>query len=259
MNILNKIKKFFDERRSKRNLRWWDRQSKQAETINLYDLRELRAKARQVRNRANKVNHIASARLTLPVIGSKAIKKPQGTEWSHRPEAWAGPVSPTGMSSVVNKARIGTELALFHDCTTSEMTLRQVRNDREEDLAPFGIQLDVFNFDGSFLSLAVEMPQEAVAGLKKEHIIRLALIVDSERPQEMFARLNLRHGPNTEQIVRELDLSTREFYVEFDLFYTNFKEARAESLWLDLIFESPSMNQITIRDVSVIRRRRANI
>ena len=95
-------------------------------------------------------------------------------------------------------------------------------------------------------------------GLKKEHIIRLTLIVDSERPQEMFARLNLRHGPNTEQIVRELDLSTREMYVEFDLFYTNFKEVRAQSLWFDLIFESPSMNQITIRDISIIRRRRAN-
>ena len=100
--------------------------------------------------------------------------------------------------------------------------------------------------------------REAVEGLKKEHIIRMTLIIDSERPQEMFARLNLRHGPNTEQIVRELDLSTRELYVEFDLFYTNFKEARAQSLWIDLIFESPSMNQITIRDISVIRRRRAN-
>jgi len=86
----------------------------------------------------------------------------------------------------------------------------------------------------------------------------MTLIIDSERPQEMFARLNLRHGPNTEQIVRELDLSTRELYVEFDLFYTNFKEVRAQSLWVDLIFESPSMNQITIRDISVIRRRRAN-
>lgn len=226
--------------------------------MDLSELRDLRAEARLFRNRVNKINHIAVSRLTLPVIGSKAIRKPLGTEWAHRPEAWSGPVSPSGMSSIVSKARIGHELAIFHDCSTSEMTLRQIRNNREEDLAPFGIQLDVFNFEGSFLSLAVEMPEQAVQGLKKEHIIRLTLIIDSERPQEMFARLNLRHGPNTEQIVRELDLSTRELFVEFDLFYTNYKEKRAESLWFDLIFESPSMNQITIRDVSVIRRRRAN-
>jgi hypothetical protein len=255
---LGKIRSFLDDMRYDRSLKWWDRKSQAAKSMDLAELRDLRTEARQFRNRVNKVNHIASSRLTLPVIGSKAIKKPQGTEWAHRPEAWSGPVSPSGMSSVKSKSRIGNELALFHDCGTSEMTLRQIRNNREEDLAPFGIQLDVFNFEGSFLSLAVEMPNDAVEGLKKEHIVRLNLIIDSERPQEMFARLNLRHGPNTEQIVRELDLSTREMFVEFDLFYTNFKENRAQSLWFDLIFESPSMNQITIRDVSIIRRRRAN-
>lgn len=255
---MGKIRNFFDGWRNKRSLKWWDRQGQGAKTMDLADLHDLRAKARLLRNRVNKINHIAVSRLTLPVMGSKAIKKPQGTEWAYRPEAWSGPVEPNGMSSAAPKSRIGNELTLFHDCSTREIILRQVRNNREEDLAPFGIQLDVFNFAGSFLSLAIEMPNEALEGLKKEHIIRLTLIVDSERPQEMFARLNLRHGPNTEQIVRELDLSTRELYVEFDLFYTNFKETRAHSLWFDLIFESPSMNQITIRDVSVIRRRRAN-
>ena len=255
---MGKVRNFFDAWRNQRNLKWWDRQSHDASTMDLAELHDLRARARLLHNRVSKLNHVAVSRLTLPVIGSKAIKKPQGTEWAHRPEAWSGPVSPSGMSSVASKSKIGHELALFHDCNASEMTLRQVRNNREEDLAPFGIQLDVFKFEGSFLSLAVQMPETAVEGLKKEHIIRLTLIVDSERPQEMFARLNLRHGPNTEQIVRELDLSTREMFVEFDLFYTNFKEVRAQSLWFDLIFESPSMNQITIRDISIIRRRRAN-
>ncbi len=255
---MGKVRDLIDEWRMKRSLKWWDHQSHVAKTMDLGDLYDLRAKARQFRNRVNTINHIAGSRLTLPVIGSKAIKKPQGTEWAHRPEVWAGPVNPTGMSSVASKSRIGHELTIFHDCNTNEMTMRQVRNNRAKDLAPFGIQLDVFNFEGSFLSLAIEMPREAVEGLKKEHIVRLSMIIDSERPQEMFARLNLRHGPNTEQIVRELDLSTRELYVEFDLFYTNFKEARAQSLWFDIIFESPSMNQITIRDISVIRRRRAN-
>jgi hypothetical protein len=257
--ILGKVKDFLNERLNDRTLKWWDRQGQDAENMDFVELRDLRSEARRLKNRMNKIDHIATSRLTLPVIGSKAIKKPQGTEWAYRPEAWAGPVSPSGISSIASKSRIGSELALFHDCSASEMTLRQVRNSREEDFAPFGIQLDVFNFTGSFLSLAVELPSDAVEGLKREHIIRLTLIVDSERPQEMFARLNLRHGPNTEQIVRELDLSTRELFVEFDLFYTNFKDKRAQSLWFDLIFESPSMNQITIRDISVIRRRRANI
>ena len=190
---MGKVRNFFDAWRNQRNLKWWDRQSHDASTMDLAELHDLRARARLLHNRVSKLNHVAVSRLTLPVIGSKAIKKPQGTEWAHRPEAWSGPVSPSGMSSVASKSKICHELALFHDCNASEMTLRQVRNNREEDLAPFGIQLDVFKFEGSFLSLAVQMPEAAVEGLKKEHIIRLTLIVDSERPQEMFARLNLRH------------------------------------------------------------------
>ncbi len=85
------------------------------------------------------------------------------------------------------------------------------------------------------------------------------MIVESERTQEIFARLNLRHGPNTEQIVRELDLATREIWVEFDLYYTQFNENRGSSMWVDLIFEGPSMNQVTIRDITMIRRPRASI
>lgn len=255
---MSRIKKLLASRRNESNLKWWSQQADVATTMDLSELRKLRTEARNFRNKINKVNHIATSRLTLPVIGSKAIKKPQGTEWAFRPEAWSGPVSPSGKSSIQSKENIGNDLTIYHDCNNSEMTLRQVRNRLEKDLAPFGIQLDVFNFAGSFLSLALEMPKDAIQGLKKEHIVRMNLIIDSERPQEMFARLNLRHGPNTEQIVRELDLSTRGMYVEFDLFYTNYNENRAEKMWVDLIFESPSMNQITIRDVSIIRRRRAN-
>ncbi|MFK5998491.1 MAG: DUF6478 family protein [Rhodobacterales bacterium] len=255
---MGKIRDLLNGWHYRRSLKWWERQGRAAKTMGLAELRNLRTKARRLNNRTNQVNHIATSRLTLPVIGSNAIRKRQGAEWAYRPEVWSGPVSPSGISSVESTSRIGQELALFHDCKTHEITLRQIRNNRESDLAPFGIQLDVFNFEGSFLSLAVEMPNQAVKGLRKEHIICLTLIIDSERPQEMFARLNLRHGPNIEKIVRELDLSSREIYVEFDLFYTKFNQVRAHSMWFDLIFESPSMNQITIRDVSIIRRLRAN-
>ncbi|MEM6619012.1 MAG: DUF6478 family protein, partial [Pseudomonadota bacterium] len=213
----------------------------------------------QLRRRLDAVNHVAINRLTLPVIGSNAIRKPARTEWSHRPEAWAGPVVPGGVAAVETKTQIGSEVTIFHDCSRSEMSFRQVRNTREEDFAPFGLRLDVFNFDGSFLSLAVEMPKGALDGLKRTHLLRLDLILESERPQEMFARLNIRHGPNTEQIVREIDMSTRRIAVEFDLYYTQFNEDRGEGMWVDLILDSPSMNQVTFRDLTVIRRPRVNI
>ncbi|GAA6180236.1 hypothetical protein NBRC116594_16740 [Shimia sp. NS0008-38b] len=152
---------------------------------------------------------------------------------------------------------LGDEVTLFHDCRISELTLRQLRNRREKDLAPFGLRMDVFRFDGSFLSLVIDMPPEAVAGLRREHVVRMDTIVEMEKPLEIFARLNIRHGPNTEQIVRELPLKAEDIRVEFDLAYSNLNEKRVEKMWIDLIFEGPEMNQVVLRDVTFSRRPRA--
>jgi len=103
------------------------------------------------------------------------------------------------------------------------------------------------------------MPPEGTEGLRKRHLVRVDAIVELEKPLEIFARLNIQHGPNTEQIVRELPLNSGDIFVEFDLAYTNLNEKRVEKMWLDLIFEGPEMNQITLRDVTISRRPRAEL
>ena len=58
-----------------------------------------------------------------------------------------------------------------------------------------------------------------------------------EKPLEIFARLNIKHGPNTEPIVRELPLHKADIVVEFDLAYSNLNEERVEKAWIDLILK----------------------
>ncbi len=154
---------------------------------------------------------------------------------------------------------LGNEVTLFHDCEFSELTLRQLRNLREQDLAPYSLRMDVFRFDGSFLSLVVDLPDNGIHGLKRTHLIRMDVIVELEKPIEIFARLNIKNGPNTEQIVRELELSQEQTVVEFDLAYSNLNERRVEGAWVDLIFEGPEMNQVTLHDLTFSRRPRAQI
>jgi hypothetical protein len=243
----------------RRILRRWGRVARDADKMDVETLRALRTKAREIRRRLNRVIYVAEGRLTLPAVGSNAIQKPLYTDWAYRPELWRGPVTPPGMVSVESKTEYGGEVKVFHDCRISELTLRQIRNTRESDLAPFGLQMDVFRFDGSFLSLVVELPLDAVEGLQKRHLIRLATVVECEKPLEIFARLNIKHGPNVDQIVRELPLHEEEVMVEFDLAYTKMNERRVERMWLDLIFEGAEMNQIVLRDVAMTRRPRAEI
>ena len=71
--------------------------------------------------------------------------------------------------------------------------------------------------------------------------------------------MNIKHGPNVEQVVRELPLNEGEVKVEFDLAYTKMNEKRVERIWVDLIFEGPEMNQVTLRDVTFSRRPRAEL
>lgn len=227
--------------------------------MHLSRLRAERAQAQKLRHSLDELISVAESRLALPMIGSNAFPKPHGTDWSWRPDLWREPLSVPGRSSVQSKTRLGNELTLFHDCQRSELSLRQLRNMREADLAPFGLRMDVFSFDGSFLSLVLDLPGEAMIGLQRRHIIRMDTIVEMEKCLEIFARLNIRHGPNTEQIVRELPLNNNETMVEFDLAYSKLNEKRIERGWIDLIFENPQMSQVVLRDLTFSRRPRADL
>lgn len=250
---------FFDKLLHKRMLRRWNEAGEQAAALDLDRLRFLRGRARGLRRMLDRVIHVADHRLALPVIGSNVIRKPLGTDWAWRPGLWKGPIPVPGMASVPGRAQIFDGATVFHDCRRSELTVRQIRNSRDEDIAPFGLRMDVFRFDGSFLSLVLDLPEEATTGLKQNHIIRMDVAVEMEKPLEIFARLNIKHGPNVEQIVRELPLNEEEVLVEFDLAYSKLNERRVERLWIDLIFEGPEMNQIVLRDVTFSRRLRAEL
>ncbi|TNJ41405.1 DUF6478 family protein [Phaeobacter sp. B1627] len=240
-------------------LRRWQKASRGATTAPLSRLRRHRSDARKLRFYLDQLIHTADGRLALPLVGSSYFPRPQGTEWSWRPELWRGPLPVPGLSSVPSKTRLGEEVQLFHDCAISELTLRQLRNLREEDLAPFCLRMDVFKFDGSFLSLVIDIPVEATIGLTRQHLIRMDCIVETEQPIEIFARLNVKHGPNTEQFVRELPPGEKDVTVEYDLAYSRLNEKRIEKIWMDLIFEAPDLNQVILRDVTFARYRRANI
>jgi len=242
-----------------RALNHWRQYARQADLAPLSDLRRQRNRARQLRAHLDRLIHVAEGRLAMPQIGSSFFPKPHGTDWSWRPNLWRGPLSEPGISSAASKSMLGDQVQVFHDCAYSELTLRQLRNTREQDLAPFGLRMDVFKFDGSFLSLVIELPADAAEGLTRQHLMRVDTIIETEKTQEIFLRLNIKHGPNTEQMVRELPLGDTAAVVEFDLAYSRLNEKRIEKIWLDLIFESPDMNQVILRDLTFSRHHRAAI
>ena len=257
--MARRIERVIDRLVFRRVLARWTRLAEAAPAMGLAELRHLRTRARQLRRELDRVLHQAEYRLALPAIGSTALRRPIGTDWIWRPDLWKGQIPVPGMASVAGKTQICDGATLFHDCRRSELSVRQIRNARAEDIAPFGFRMNVYRFDGSFLSLVLDLPAEVAQGLKLRHVIRLDAVVEMEKPLEIFARLNIKHGPNVEQVVRELPLNSQDVMVEFDLAYTRMNEKRVEKLWIDLIFEGPEMNQVILRDVTVCRRPRAEV
>ncbi|MEL7026837.1 MAG: DUF6478 family protein [Pseudomonadota bacterium] len=241
----------------RRTLNRWTRLADAAPETRPETLKAVRRRARALQQRVDRLIHIADERLALPMVGSAGIRKPLHTDWAWRPSLWSGPVRPIGAVAVSASTAIGDGLTLFHDCSRSEVMLRQMRNKKKDDLAPYGARIDVFSFDGSYLSLVLDLPTEAVDGLTRNHLVRLETRITTEKPLEFFSRLNVQHGPNTEQIVREVPEGERDRVVEFDLAYSQVRERQLTRAWVDLIFENPSFNEIRIEDVTLTRRPRA--
>lgn len=240
-------------------MRRWRAIAARADALSLDALRRIRLRALELRQVTDRVLFVSDGRLALPLIGSNSFPKPLHSDWSWRPQMWRGPIFPPGQAAVTSKTTFGDEVTIFHDCRISELTVRQLRNTHEDDLAPYGLRMDVFKFDGSFLSLVIDLPDSAMQGLGRKHLVRMNAVVETEKDLEIFARLNIQHGPNTEQMVRELPLNDKVLSVDFDLAYTKLNEKRVERAWIDLIFEGPEMNQVMLRDVNFSRRPRAEV
>jgi hypothetical protein len=243
----------------KRSLARWKAAARHVYQMDMSSLEAQSRMAHQVLRDARKFKVAADDRLAMPRQGVDAIARPTGTDWSWRPEIWRQPVPGAGVAPVLPKDSLSKEVLVFHDCKTTEICIRQKKNIRETDISAYGLDLEVFHFDGSYLSVVIEIPPSSCEGLRRNHLIRLAAMIESERPTPIYVRLNVKHGPNTEQVLLTLPDDQPDTMVEFDLAYSQLNEKRAERMWLDLMIERPAMNKITIRDLTLCRYPRAEI
>ncbi len=215
--------------------------------------------AHQVIRDAGRFKIAADGRLARPRAKAAPLPTPVGTDWSWRPAPWQSQMQNAGIAGARSKDSLTNEVVLFHDCNDAEVILRQIENIREFDLSDYGVSVEAFHFDGSYLSLVIEVPPESCSNLRKSHLIRLSTLISRERPTKIDARINLKHGPNVEQVLMTLPNEASEAHVEFDLAYSQLNETRAERMWIDLMIDAPAMNKITFYDLHLCRYPRAAI
>lgn len=222
-------------------------------------LAELRPLARQAWRAAERILFLAEARRVAP-----ALPRTTGSDLAWRPDAWAVPLSPPGIVAPAPRCPLTSGTTLFHDGAPQAIILRQVRNAATTDLAPFGLRVEVFDLGGRFVSLSVDLPAALVAGLTRRHILRLEIGLTAERPQEVYARLNVGRGQDSETQTRHDAAASGDMVLEFDLAYARLDDAPAgrpwaDKAWIDVILQDPHQNAVTIRDLVLSRRLRAEL
>lgn len=245
-----------------RAARNWASMAERVEEMPLGRIRRLSDEALGLRASLNRFLMRGEHQVSLSRASLDALQLPGGTDWRWRPGFMGGRVSPRGISAPQPGARLGKRATVWHDCEDPAIILEQITNPRATDLSPYGLRLEVFSFEGSFLSLAIDLPTEAMVGLTRNHVLRVETALMAERPVNIYARLNIGHGPNVEEVIEKLHgvdagLQSQQV-IEFDLAYTEMNEKRLEKIWLDLIFEQPQMCAVEIRELFLSRHLRAD-
>ncbi len=232
----------------------WLSLAERGDALSAEHLAEIRPMARQVRRAAERLLLRAEAQ-----VQRAALPRLPGTDALWRPDPWATPMIPAGQVAPAPRCPLGPGATLFHDGRPESVILRQIRNSGPTDLAPFGLRFEVFDLQGRFVSLSLDLPSWLAAGLTRRQILRLDLDLAVEPPQEVYARLNILQGPNTETQVCHQPMATPHTVMEFDLAFARVEDPRIGKVWLDVILQDPAQNAVTLRDLVVSRRLRAEI
>lgn len=253
------LQDLLDRIRLRRMRHYWRRRARTAAEMDARTLKTTHTAGLQLRDSIDAAIKTSSDALRKSEDEGVAIHLPSRADWSYRPGAWLDLMSPQGHAPLRSGTQLNRGVALYHDCDLGRISLRQLPQTRASSLPPYCLDLDVLTFSGTYLSLVAELPKDAVSDFTQNDLLRVQIDLEMETNEDVFVRLNVKNGPNTEQISRHLDLSAKSLWVEFDLHYTNIEFHLITDIWIDLIFEKPAMNRIILNDLTCVRRPRASV
>lgn len=253
------FRRLMRERAYRNGLGQWVRRAETMPALSRGAVARLRSHAAELREVLDRVLFDAERRLLADAPAIRPVPWPPGADWAWRPDPWAGPITPHALVAPASATPLAGDVTLFHDGRLAEVLVRQKAGSGAEPAAPFCVVVETLGFDGGFVSLTLELPAEASAGLRRRHILRLDLAAGCEHPLAGFARLNIGQGPEVAQLVQAFHPDGSVRTIEFDLAGIDIDEKRIGRLWIDLILEQPAMNRVTLHDVTASRLPRAEI
>lgn len=252
---MTRISRAMQKLRHRRVARLLQRQAGNMNKLSPAHASALRDQARAVHAAAAQVICAADLRLGDAGSGAWISTLPPRVDWVHRPAVWTTPQARSTQASAANEHNLGDGVSLHYD-GEGAIDLRQI-DAAQSGQSQHALVLDINEHSGSFVSLAIGFPDSALANFSKSVLFRCDLKMDRPARLDVFARLNLRHGPNVEKVIRAVEPTATA--VDFDVYYADLNAEDVTDIWVDLIINSPGPTRIVINDLLLSRRPRADV
>lgn len=179
----------------------------------------------------------AALRAAEARLGDAAAQpeRPPGSLYACRWRFAPDPGAALGTAGAV----LGPGLTLWHDCPLGHILPMQAENGL--------LALQIYEFSGSYLSLSARLPDAGLAQISRESLLRVQVPLAAEGALWPSLRLNLRHGPNVEQ----MSVALQNGMAEFDLYHLLADAGPVREVWLDLILGTPRMMRIDLQDFTL--------
>lgn len=196
---------------------------------------ELRREAEALLARANEMDQVlhSNAGAVIGAESTSLFRRRAVASWGADPES-------------------GSELApglkLFYDAGCAAFSWRQrpiVGGSR------YGLSFTVYEFDGTFLSLVVEVPGADLPAIAAHRNLQLSFSIAATRPLALYARLNFQR--DTEHIALHDAMIVRDgaYVARFERAGDGEDLRPGVSVWADLIFAEPAMAEFEISDLAL--------
>ena len=178
------------------------------------------------------------------------------TRWSFQPSPWGSAIPLIAQENAGRQSTIGTGCTLFHDARQARVAWLQLPASPPDRRCPFSFEIHAPGFDGSYLSLAIAIPERFCRSIDRKSIISIELhaLGTAELPASL--RMNAKRGPNTYENWQPIKLLGPVQIVEFDMSNFGINPASAYNMWLDFMVTQSGSWQLAINALSMSHRHR---
>jgi len=148
---------FLDRVRQSRMRRYWTRKLNAGAVTD-----DLRKDARKLRRILDEIERSGDAFNQIQTDPKEGL--PTATLWANRPEPWSIPIKATGPVPLSSGTKLAQDTTLYHDGKSGEVLAKQANG---EFGGAFDLSLDVADFDGDYISLALALPAEQIKSVQR--------------------------------------------------------------------------------------------